>query len=91
MSNKKNICNNSFIDHDNNGPSKKTDLPLNESQDFLNNVIEELCNVYNKEVIKGNLIDSILHSINQHFTNKKQNPKEIINLCLINQTNPISD
>ncbi|KAF0518664.1 hypothetical protein F8M41_016713 [Gigaspora margarita] len=65
---------------------------LHDSQDLLNGVIEELCDLYNREIIKGNQIDSILCSIEQHLVNKKQKPEEIINLCLNNpivQTNSI--
>ncbi|CAG8473898.1 24761_t:CDS:1, partial [Cetraspora pellucida] len=81
MSNEKSVCNNSFTNHDDGqviNSSKQSDLLLHDSRDFLNSVIEELCNVYNKEVIKGNPISSILYSINQHFTNKQKQPEEII-------------
>ncbi|CAG8608123.1 580_t:CDS:1, partial [Racocetra fulgida] len=52
--------------------SKRIDLPLHNSQDLLNKVIEELCHLYNKEVMKGNYANSIIYSIDQHFTNKQQ-------------------
>ncbi|CAG8809110.1 14725_t:CDS:1, partial [Racocetra fulgida] len=52
--------------------SKRTDLSSQNSQDFLNRIIEELCDLYSKEVTKGNHANSILYSICQHFTNKQQ-------------------
>ncbi|CAG8829436.1 24170_t:CDS:1, partial [Cetraspora pellucida] len=103
MSNEKNlpsICNNSFtellikntINSDNDqviNISKRADLPLHNSQDLLNSVIKELCDLYNKEVVKGNPISSIIYSIDQHFANDRQKPEEIIKLCLNNQITPI--
>ncbi|CAG8681147.1 25157_t:CDS:1, partial [Cetraspora pellucida] len=92
MSNEEYICNNSFTNHNDGlvvNASKQADLSLHGSQDYLNSIIEELCDLYNKEVMKGNHIGSILCSINNHFTNKQKRPEEIIDLCLNNQTNPI--
>ncbi|CAG8733478.1 4424_t:CDS:1, partial [Cetraspora pellucida] len=74
MSNKK-----SFINNDKFrvvGTSNQVDGSSHNSQDFLNSAIEELCSVYNKEIMKGNNNDSIIYSIEQHFTNKQQNPEE---------------
>ncbi|CAG8533475.1 4592_t:CDS:2 [Cetraspora pellucida] len=68
----------SAINNDN--TSEQIDISMHNSQVFLNKVIDELCNVYNKEVMKGNPISSILYSIEQYFINKQQNPEEIINL-----------
>ncbi|CAG8679781.1 7000_t:CDS:1, partial [Cetraspora pellucida] len=94
MSNEKNlsdIYNNLYTELaiNNDNTSKQIDLSMHNSQVFLNKVIDELCNVYNEEVMKGNPISSILYSINQYFINKQQIPEEIINLCLNNQTEPI--
>ncbi|KAF0495201.1 calmodulin-dependent protein kinase [Gigaspora margarita] len=100
MSNKKNIYNNSSTEHSIKSTiynvkdqvvnsSKRADLSSYNSQDFLNRIVEELCDLYNKEVMKENYNSSILYSIGQHMTNKQQKPEEIINLCLKNQSNPI--
>ncbi|CAG8769339.1 17493_t:CDS:1, partial [Cetraspora pellucida] len=91
MSNKKNFPNNLYAellisnttnnDKDQVGNvSKQADISLHDSQDFLNRIIDELCDLYNKEVMKGNPISSIIYSIDQHFTNDRQNPEEIIKL-----------
>ncbi|KAF0409181.1 hypothetical protein F8M41_008414 [Gigaspora margarita] len=69
--------------------SKLADLSLHDSQELLNRVIEELCDLYNKEVMKENYNDSIIYSIDQHMANKQKKPEEIFNLCLNNKTNPI--
>ncbi|CAG8752449.1 13601_t:CDS:1, partial [Racocetra fulgida] len=61
---------------------------IGDSQNFLNQIIKELCDLYSKEIMKGNDDDSILHSITNYLANKQQIPEEIINL-LSNQENPI--
>ncbi|RIB18504.1 hypothetical protein C2G38_2142092 [Gigaspora rosea] len=62
---------------------------IGDSQDVLSKIINELCDLYIKEVMKGNSEYSILHTINHYLANRQQIPEEIINLCLNNQENPI--
>ncbi|CAG8707890.1 20934_t:CDS:1, partial [Cetraspora pellucida] len=59
-----------------------------DSLNFLNSIINELCELYNNEVMKGNSAPSILNSIDHFIENKQQTSEEIINLCLKNQGNP---
>ncbi|KAF0495202.1 hypothetical protein F8M41_021165 [Gigaspora margarita] len=101
MSNEKNLLNNkssteSSIKRTTNDDKnqivnnlKRVDLPLNDSQEILNKVVEELCDLYNIEALKENYNDSVIYSIDKHMKNKHQKPEEIINLCLSNKTNPI--
>ncbi|RIB22267.1 hypothetical protein C2G38_2033712 [Gigaspora rosea] len=49
-----------------------------------------MCNLYDNERLKGKDYHSILETLEQFLINKKQNPFDIINFCLLNdQINPI--
>ncbi|KAF0469000.1 hypothetical protein F8M41_025672 [Gigaspora margarita] len=47
------------------------------SQDFINETINQLCNIYLEEEKKGNYDTSILSSIEQYLLSKQQNPEEM--------------
>ena len=50
--------------------SKQVDLLSHDSQDFLNIVIEALCNLYNKEIVlKQNFNNSLIYSIDKYMAN----------------------
>ncbi|RIB20956.1 hypothetical protein C2G38_1144105 [Gigaspora rosea] len=68
--------------------SNQIDLSLHDSQNVLNRVIKELCDLYNEETMKEHYFDSIIYSIERHMTNQQQKPEEIIKLLLNNQSNP---
>ncbi|CAG8531641.1 16249_t:CDS:2 [Cetraspora pellucida] len=53
----------------------------NSSQDFINETIKQLCNLYIEEEKKGNYDTSILSSIEQYLISKQQNPANVIE-CL---------
>ncbi|RIB22251.1 hypothetical protein C2G38_2296336 [Gigaspora rosea] len=67
----------------------KLHLENNKSYDFVNEIIEEMCNLYDNERLKGKDNHSILETLEQFLANKKQNPVDIINICLNDQINPI--
>ncbi|RIB29345.1 hypothetical protein C2G38_2155598 [Gigaspora rosea] len=58
------------------------------SQDFLNEVVKEMCNLYNEEKLKGKYSRSILYTIEQFLLKKKQNPDNIVKFCLNDKINP---
>ncbi|RIB27074.1 hypothetical protein C2G38_2260855 [Gigaspora rosea] len=62
---------------------------LDFSHDFLSEIVNEICNLYIKERMKGKDSNLILESLEQFLINKKQNPVNIINFCLDNQINII--
>ncbi|RIB04046.1 hypothetical protein C2G38_2048766 [Gigaspora rosea] len=58
------------------------------SQCFLNEIVKEMCNLYNEEKLKGKNPKSFLETLEQFLIKKKQNPVNIIDFCLNDQTNP---
>src|SRR6185437_4577756 len=58
------------------------------SQCFLNEIVKEMCNLYNEEKLKGKNSKSILEMLEQFLIKKKQNLVNIINFCLDDLTNP---
>ncbi|CAG8580742.1 6262_t:CDS:1, partial [Scutellospora calospora] len=52
----------------------------NTSQDFMNEIIEKLCNLCIEEEKKGNLATSILNSIENYLLNERLEPNYIIKL-----------
>src|SRR5260364_390129 len=64
-------------------------LENNKSHNFINEIIEEMCNLYDNEKLKGRDEHSILETLEQFLANIKQNPVNIINFCLNDQVNPI--
>ncbi|RIB18328.1 hypothetical protein C2G38_2184928 [Gigaspora rosea] len=57
------------------------------SQDFINEIIK--CNLYNEERLKGKSILLTLDALEKFLIMKKQNPEDIIKLCLNNKVNPL--
>ncbi|RIB23745.1 hypothetical protein C2G38_2242491 [Gigaspora rosea] len=55
---------------------------------FLNEIVKEMCNLYNEERLKGKNSDSVLKTLEQFLIKKKQNLSNIIDFCLNNQTSP---
>ncbi|CAG8468539.1 9134_t:CDS:2 [Scutellospora calospora] len=60
----------------------------NKSQDFLGEIVKELCNLYNEERSKGKISKSILDLLEKFIEKKNQNPDNIINWCLNDKINP---
>ncbi|CAG8606723.1 4255_t:CDS:1, partial [Scutellospora calospora] len=60
----------------------------NNSQDFLNEIVKELCNLYNEESSKYKSDELILEILEQFLAEKNQNPDNIINWCLNDEINP---
>ncbi|RIB21453.1 hypothetical protein C2G38_1101767 [Gigaspora rosea] len=54
---------------------------------FLNEIVKEMCKLYN-EGLKCKNSRSILETLEQFLLKKKQNPVNIIDFCLDDQTNP---
>ncbi|CAG8572041.1 4312_t:CDS:1, partial [Scutellospora calospora] len=63
-------------------------LEDNNSQNFLGEIVKELCNLYNEESSKGKNNELILEILEQFLAEKKQNPDNIINWCLNDEINP---
>ncbi|CAG8532992.1 4117_t:CDS:1, partial [Scutellospora calospora] len=57
----------------------------NNSRDFRNKIIKELCYLYNEERSKGENCESILNKLDQLLEKKKLNPNSIIDWCLEDQ------
>ncbi|RIB21456.1 hypothetical protein C2G38_2176589, partial [Gigaspora rosea] len=55
---------------------------------FLNEIVKEMCNLYNEKRLKGKNSRSIFETLEQFLLKKKQNPVNIIDFCLDDQTNP---
>ncbi|RIB29691.1 hypothetical protein C2G38_2154612 [Gigaspora rosea] len=96
------ICNNLFVKQSKKiyGPSDfiqidndDTQLYLednkfqNFSQKFLNEIVKEMCDLYNEEKLKGKYSSSILDTIDQFLMEKRQNPYHIVKFCLNNKDN----
>src|SRR5260363_48428 len=64
-------------------------LEDNKSHDFFNEIVKEMCNLYNEEISKNRGPDLILDILEQFLIKNKQSPKNIINYCLNNRINPI--
>ncbi|CAG8532091.1 7629_t:CDS:1, partial [Scutellospora calospora] len=54
-------------------------LKDNKSQDFLSEIVKELCNLYNEESYKYKSEELVLEILEQFLAEKKQNPDNIIN------------
>ncbi|CAG8492385.1 2364_t:CDS:1, partial [Scutellospora calospora] len=70
---------------------KKNDSSSNKnnSQDFLGEIVKELCNLYTEEKSKGSDSELVLDTLDTFLANKKQNPDNIINWCLNDEINPM--
>ncbi|CAG8631510.1 7548_t:CDS:1, partial [Scutellospora calospora] len=62
-------------------------LEDNNSQDFLGEIVKELCNLYNEETSKGKSGELIIKILDQFLAEKKQNPDNIIKWCLNDEIN----
>src|SRR5690349_15992510 len=60
----------------------------NSSQDFINEIIKEMYNLYSEERFKNISYGSINFDFEQFLVEKKQNPDNIIQYCLNNQFDP---
>ncbi|RIB25656.1 kinase-like domain-containing protein [Gigaspora rosea] len=59
------------------------------SQDSINEIIKEMCNLYNEKKLNHKYSSLILDILEQFLIKKKQNPIDIINYCLNDQINPM--
>ncbi|CAG8553373.1 5950_t:CDS:1, partial [Scutellospora calospora] len=66
----------------------KLNLKDNNSQDFLNEIVKELCNLHDEEKSKGKSDELVFEIFDQFLAEKKQNPDNIINWCLNDEINP---
>ncbi|CAG8476341.1 7249_t:CDS:1, partial [Scutellospora calospora] len=66
----------------------QSNLKDNKSQDFLGEIVKELCNLYNEESSKFKSEELIFEILEQFLAEKKQNPDNIINWCLNDEINP---
>ncbi|KAF0513372.1 hypothetical protein F8M41_017787 [Gigaspora margarita] len=61
-----------------------------ESQDFINKkIIDELCKLHENEAFKGSYDSEFINAIEKYLENNQLNSKDLIDLCLNNQTNSI--
>src|SRR5260363_124012 len=58
------------------------------SKVFLNKV-DEIYNLYNEELLKGNYDPEIFNTLNQYLIKNQLKPNDLINFCLNNQSSSI--
>ncbi|CAG8656089.1 5310_t:CDS:1, partial [Scutellospora calospora] len=66
----------------------QSNLKDKKSQDFLSEIVKELCNLYNEESSKYKSEVLVLEILEQFLAEKKQNPDNIIKWCLNDEINP---
>ncbi|CAG8466613.1 2809_t:CDS:2 [Scutellospora calospora] len=66
----------------------KTTNNFNKDSNSLDEVVKELCNLYNEEKSKFKSTVLIFEIFDQFIAEKKQSPDNIINWCLNDEINP---
>ncbi|CAG8480326.1 22478_t:CDS:2 [Cetraspora pellucida] len=54
-------------------------------RDLLNQTIEDLCNLYDEEEMKGNYAASVLNLMDQFLATRNLKPEDLINCTHVNQ------